>query len=260
MSQPRVLEIRRHPVKGLGEELLPDVMLTPGHALPGDRMFALATARGAEEARAAGGGWARCRNFVRPTTDARLAQVSVIYDDAAGWLMARHPDLPRFTGDLSGPTGGPALCDWIEPLVSPGVLPLSLVGVSPEAAGPMAHFADTDTPGVSIMSTASLADLARVAGVPLDRDRFRGNLWIEGGEPWDEAEWVGRLLAVGEARLEIVGPIERCASPGANPETGERDVPVVELLERRTGERCFGMLAKVIEGGRVAERDALTLI
>ncbi len=259
MSKQRVLEIRRHPVKGLGDEILPEIVLKALHALPGDRVFGLTTARGDEAVTEAAGGWARCRNFVRPTTDPRLAQVSVIYDDATGWLVARHPDLPRFGCDLSEPTGGPALCDWVAPLVSPGVQPLTLRAVTPDV-GPMAHFADTDTPGVSIMSRASLADLESVAGVPLDRDRFRGNVWVEGGEPWDEAEWVGKTLRIGEATFEIVGPIERCASPGANPETGERDVPIVDLLERRTGERCFGMLARVVEGGRIAERDPLTLI
>lgn len=256
----RVLEIRRHPVKGLGAELFDSADLVAGRALPGDRTFALATAKGAADALAAEGAWVRCRNFVRPTTDPRLAQVQVMYDDQTGWLIARHPKLAKLTVDLSAETGGPALCDWVAPLVSPGVLPLTLVRAAPERVGAAAHYADVDLPAISIMSTASLADLSKAAGQELQRDRFRGALWLEGGAPWAEAEWVGRKIKVGGAVLEIVGGIERCASPGANPETGERDVPVVELLERLTGAREFGVLARVVESGRVSARDPVEML
>lgn len=259
MSVIRLDEIRRHPVKGFGPELLPSVALTAGHALPGDRIFALATAKGAADARDGDGGWVRCRNFVRPTTDPRLAQVEQLYDDETGWLMARHPSLPRITVDLSGETGGPALCDWAEELVSPGVLPLTVFKAAPHQ-GAAAHYADTETPAVSIMSAASLDDLSTAAGRPLQRERFRGNLWIKGAEPWAERDWVGKRVRIGAVEVDILEEIVRCASPGADPETGERNVDVVGLLDRHIGDSVFGVLARVATDGTVSERDVLTVL
>lgn len=60
----------------------------------------------------------------------------------------------------------------------------------PERAQPVAivtagrGMTDTELPALSILSTASLADLSARMGIALSKDRWRGNLWLDGAEPW----------------------------------------------------------------------------
>ncbi|WP_406033421.1 MOSC domain-containing protein [Nocardioides sp. NBC_00163] len=110
---------------------------------------------------------------------------------------------------------------------------------------------------VSVVTTASLRDLARQAGAnALDAARFRPNLVVETDEPYVEETWLGREIRVGEATLRIGVPIPRCAVIDVRPETGERDVRLLKTLashrpHNRAGEPAFGVFAEVVTPGAV---------
>ncbi len=88
---------------------------------------------------------------------------------------------------------------------------------------------DTEFPGPTVISTASLEAVARwYPGLSLDssRKRFRANLEIGGVEPF----WEDRLLApglgvvrfrIGDAELQGMNPCARCVVPSRDPQTGE---------------------------------------
>ena len=55
------------------------------------------------------------------------------------------------------------------------------------------RFTDSIRSGfVSILNLASVRDLERRMGAPIDPLRFRANIAVEGWEPWAEEEMVGR--------------------------------------------------------------------
>ena len=58
---------------------------------------------------------------------------------------------------------------------------------------------DSDFPSISILNRASLAALGERLGKPLAMERFRGNVWLDGLEPFAEFDLVGRDLRLGEA-------------------------------------------------------------
>ena len=110
---------------------------------------------------------------------------------------------------------------------------------------------------VSVVTTASLRDLARQAGLDaLDAARFRPNLVVETDEPYAEDTWLGREIRVDGATLRIGVPIPRCAVIDVHPETGERDVRLLKTLAshrplNRAGEPAFGVFAEVVTPGTV---------
>src|SRR5690606_40112458 len=57
------------------------------------------------------------------------------------------------------------------------------------------------------------------------------NVSIDGLEPFEEQGWMGRHLRIGSARFRVELPIRRCLAPHANPETGERDQPILRSEE-----------------------------
>lgn len=73
-------------------------------------------------------------------------------------------------------------------------------------------FADVPEPYVPILSTASLTEIERVARWCIEIQRFRSNLVIEGAERWEERDWPGRTLQIGDTELQIEKPIARCAA------------------------------------------------
>jgi uncharacterized protein YcbX len=119
---------------------------------------------------------------------------------------------------------------------------------------------DTDFPSISILNAASNRAVGAQLGFEISPERWRGNFLIEGLEPWAEATWVGRSLALGAARLEVREPIVRCNATKVNTRTGEVDADTLGALKAGWGHQEFGVYAVVVEGGRVARGDDLRLI
>jgi hypothetical protein len=118
-----------------------------------------------------------------------------------------------------------------------------------------------DIEPLTLVSSESVAELARRAERDgLDSRRFRMLMEIEGCEPHEEDTWIGRQVLLGEALVEIPGPVARCATTTRDPGTGLRDFDTLREIAAYRGKRegkkvDFGVYARVIEPGRVRVGD-----
>jgi uncharacterized protein len=240
--------ICRHPIKGHGRETLASVRLSAGACLPYDRHWAVA-----HEAAKLTGGWVPCANFARGAKAPTLMAVTSTLDEATGTIALRHPDRPDLRFRPDDPTDLPAFLDWITPLSPPDrARPAQIVSVG-------RGMTDSDFPSVSILSLASLADLSARMGHDLSIHRWRGNLWLDGLEPWAEWGWIGRTLRIGEAEFKIEERITRCRATSADPDTGVIDADTLGALDAAYGHQDFGLYATVTKGGLIATGDKVTL-
>lgn len=237
----RLAHILRHPIKSVGREELEEVTLAPGAWLPFDRLWAIT-----HEKSRVSGGWEKGINFLRCVSDPGLMAITARLDEASGRITLRHPAAGEFAGRPDDPREARALVDWLRGIRAPDKP--APTGVYRAAD---AHISDMPDPWVSVASLASLKALSQRAGVTLSMHRFRCNLWLDGLAPWQEQEWIGRRLRVGDAVLEVREEITRCKATMANPATGRRDVDTLGLLNE-LGHQEFGVYAEVVSGGRIA--------
>lgn len=245
----RVTALYRHPIKSYGRESLERVHLHAGQSMPFDRRWAVAH----EAARLEEGSWAECPNFSRTAKAPALAAIDARLDDETGQLTLTHPDLADLTFDPE--TEGAKLLDWAR-----GIVPQDRALPARVLSLPERGFTDAPYAGVSLCNTASHDAVAVAAGDALSPLRWRGNIWFDGAAPWDELQWVGRQLQLGGATLRVIEPIERCMATTANPDTGQRDVDTLGLLNQQFGHQDFGINAEVITGGSVAVGDTLKVL
>lgn len=240
----RLTRITRHPIKGHGREDLASVSLSPGACLPWDRHWAVA-----HEAARLTDGWNPCANFARGAKAPALMAVTSRLDEATGEVTLSHPEQGRLVFRPDAKEELPRFLDWVRPLnPSDRAQPARIV-----KAG--RGMTDSDFPSVSILSEASLRALSESMDVTLSPDRFRGNLWIEGAEPFAEFDWIGREIRIGGAVLRIRERITRCLATTVNPKTGTRDADTLKGLEAGFGHQDFGVYAIVVSGGRLALGD-----
>jgi uncharacterized protein YcbX len=99
----------------------------------------------------------------------------------------------------------------------------------------------------------------------VDPRRFRMLIEIDGVPANYEDRWVGRRARVGGALIGWGGHVGRCLITSRDPETGEIDLPTLDILGDYRGRveatepLPFGIYGRVLEPGSVAVGDAVVL-
>ncbi len=197
-----------------------------------------------------------------------LVQVGAEYDDGAGRLTLRFPDGGVTEGEVElgeaivtdfygRPVPGRVVRGpWAEALSAFAERPLRLVRSDEPGAA-----VDRRRGAVSVVSDASLDELARRSGRDeVDARRFRMLIGVDGLAPHEEDTWLGRRVRIGEALVDLVGRVARCAITTQSPDTGERDFDTLRAIKEYRGVRDkgidFGIFGEVVEPGRVRVGDA----
>jgi uncharacterized protein YcbX len=201
----KLARINLHPVKSFDPQAVERAKLLAAGAIEHDRRYALRDREG---------------EFVNGKRTPAIHWLRSNFDPATGRLALRiegTSEIHTFDVDAERPQ----LSAWLSDYFS---LPLEFVE---NARGGFPD--DTDSPGPTVVSTATLAAVAEwFTGLTLDdvRARFRANLEIEGVEPF----WEDRLVAagnrivhfqIGEVELLGTNPCQRCVVPTRSPKTGE---------------------------------------
>ena len=116
---------------------------------------------------------------------------------------------------------------------------------------------DTPTATVSIMNLASHDAVAWQADNSLQMERWRGNIWVDGADAWAEWDWIGKTVQIGDAKLRVIDPVQRCKHTEANTTTGTRDIDTLSILRDGWDHQNFGVYAEVIQDGTVHLGDTL---
>lgn len=117
-----------------------------------------------------------------------------------------------------------------------------------------------DTMPLALITTQTIAKLGALVDATLDVQRFRPNLVVEasGGAAFPEDEWLGRVLCMGGVRMRVDKRDQRCVIVNIDPTTNERNAAVLQAITRAR-QACLGVYGSIVEPGRVAVGDAVTI-
>jgi uncharacterized protein len=114
-----------------------------------------------------------------------------------------------------------------------------------------------DSAHLSLVGLPTLDRLGAEVGRPLERQRFRANLYLApvDGEPFTEDAWVGQVLQVGErVRLAVTKRNVRCVMTTLDPATAEANPAVLRTIVQQH-EQCVGLHAAVLTTGTIRQGD-----
>jgi uncharacterized protein len=201
--------------------------------------------------------------------DGRLVQVEAETDAEGARLSLRFPDGSVVAGEVE--PGPPVTTDFYGQPVDGRFVEGPWAEALSAHAGRTVRLVRAERPGggvdrargpVSLVSEASAEQLSAQAGVPVDLRRFRMLFGIDGARPHEEDEWVGREIGIGDAVVRILDRVARCAITTQDPDTGERDLDTLRLIDDYrprdpAGGICFGVWGDVAHPGRVRVGDAV---
>ncbi|WP_432543242.1 MOSC domain-containing protein [Kineococcus sp. SYSU DK002] len=246
-----------YPVKGMSAQPLDRVGLTAGRGVPHDRTLALARPGGAYVPGMRHG--VSKREYFVLVAEERLAALSTHLDTATGVFTVDVRGHRVLTADLGTEEGLAAVRAFYARVLDlpPGTEPV-VARDEGRRFTDTAHAGDEEMEYVSVVNLASVRDLAERVGAPVDPLRFRGNVHVEGLEPWAEFDLVGREFTLGGVRVRGATTTVRCAATEVEPGTGRRDLPVPQLLSRTYGHEVVGFYVQVLSDGELAVGDGVT--
>jgi uncharacterized protein len=261
MNQISIRQLFTYPIKGLTPQPQKSVYLKQGHGIPGDRAFALmyedCTNPENSQTNNINIPWMKKQNFAMQNDWAGLAALDCSYNPSRGDLTIKHQQVKLLTAntntsqgrDLIGSffTGYLAAISPSKTARHPQKSTLRLVGEYNTTRYP-----DREAVHISLISQATLNHLTELAGQYIDVRRFRPNIVIDGVEAWEEFNLVGQELQLGSSRIAIASRINRCLNIEVNPETGQRDIPLLSLLQNNFQHVQTGVLATVVVEGEIA--------
>ncbi len=131
----------------------------------------------------------------------------------------------------------------------------------PSRADPSASIGFAGDAPYLLICDASLADLNARLDAPVGRNRFRANLSVAGGSPWQEDGW--HTLRIGGAVFEALGPCPRCPNTTVDPATGATGTEPLRTLagfRQHEGKAMFGVFMGVREEGPVQVGDTVEVL
>lgn len=114
-----------------------------------------------------------------------------------------------------------------------------------------------DEASISVIASATVSEISRLAGQRPDVRRFRPNILIASTRsiPFEEEEWVGGVLLFGEATeraaVGVTNYDERCSMVNFDPDSAHTNPEVLKAIVRERGNKA-GIYGTVTRPGRIA--------
>ena len=249
-EDPRIQTIYRYPVKGLSPESLRRISLSPGQPIPADRLYAIEN--GASGFDPAVPSYFPKIRFLMLMRNERLAELRTAFDEATHELTVTAERREAARGDLRTTEGRAQIEKFFAEFCAD-----ELRGPPKILTAPGHSFSDVAAKVVSIINLASVAKIEDAVGGAVDPLRFRGNIYVSGWPAWSEFDLLGKTIAIGAARLQVVKRIQRCAATNVDPVTGIRDLNIPNTLMHSFGHTDCGIYAEVLTGGDIAPGDRI---
>ncbi|MCF4167698.1 aminotransferase class I/II-fold pyridoxal phosphate-dependent enzyme [Zavarzinia compransoris] len=248
---PVIQGLYRYPIKGLSAQAVETVTLEADRPFPFDRLFALA--RPGVPVDEDDPKWAKKGLFVMLMLDEALAQVRSHLDVGSEVLTLSDGEGELLRADIGTAAGRAAVERFFAGLVP------TLRGTPRLVRSRGGHFMDKPENVISLINLATLRSLEAQWGVPLDPLRFRANVYIDGAKPWQEFDWIGSDILLGETLCRVERRNGRCGATNVNPASGRRDLDIPGSLRAAFGHKDLGIYLTVRKSGRVSRDDTVAI-
>ena len=254
----KIKNIVRYPIKGLSGENLKKIILKKNQVLSGDREFAFSRSHVMYDSN--NPIYLRKTNFLALVREEKLAKLDTKFDPKTRELTINLDNKVVINEILLKEGNIKKVETFFQNYLNLGIdnKPKLVKGIKVEKNNNLTHsFSDIPDKAVSIINLDTINELEKKLGKKIAPSRFRANLLIDNGKAWEEFDWVGKKISLGESVLEVFKKTQRCAATNVNPENAIRDINIPNEINTHYGHLDLGVYARVIKSGLVSISDKL---
>ena len=113
---------------------------------------------------------------------------------------------------------------------------------------------------VSLLNNKSIEDFKNKINQKIEAQRFRGNIHIDGVEPWKEREWIGKIVKINGVSFKVEKNIPRCVAINLKPTTNDNSLNLLQSLKKNYNHFEMGIYLTALDDGEINLGDKVEII
>ena len=104
---------------------------------------------------------------------------------------------------------------------------------------------------VSLINIQSINDFREKIDRKVESSIFRGNICIDGIEPWKEREWIGKIIKINNVSFQVKKNIPRCVAINLKPQTEDNSFNLLQSLKKTYNHFEMGIYLTALDDGEI---------
>jgi uncharacterized protein YcbX len=112
---------------------------------------------------------------------------------------------------------------------------------------------------VSLINIQSINDFRKKIDRNVESSIFRGNICIDGIEPWKEREWIGKIIKINNVSFQVEKNIPRCVAINLKPQTDDNSFNLLQSLKKTYNHFEMGIYLTALDDGEINIENTIDL-
>jgi uncharacterized protein len=112
---------------------------------------------------------------------------------------------------------------------------------------------------VSLLNIQSINDFEKKVNKKIETSIFRGNICIDGIEPWKEREWIGKTIKINNVSFKVEKNIPRCVAINLKPQSDNNPFNLLQLLKKNYNHFDMGIYLTALDDGEINIENTINL-
>ena len=112
---------------------------------------------------------------------------------------------------------------------------------------------------VSLLNIQSINDFEKKVNKKIETSIFRGNICIDGIDPWKEREWIGKTIKINNVSFKVEKNIPRCVAINLKPQTDDNSFNLLQSLKKTYNHFDMGIYLTALDDGEINIKDKINI-
>jgi uncharacterized protein YcbX len=112
---------------------------------------------------------------------------------------------------------------------------------------------------VSLLNIQSINDFQNKIEKKIEPSIFRGNICIDGIEPWRERKWIGKVININGISFKVEKNIPRCVAINLKPRSDDNSFNLLQLLKKTYNHFEMGIYLTALDDGEINIKDKIKI-
>ncbi len=104
---------------------------------------------------------------------------------------------------------------------------------------------------ISLINLKSIKDFENKISNKIEFQRFRGNIYIDGVNAWEEQNWVGKIIKINDISFKVEKNIPRCVAINLKPNSEDNSLNLLQSLKKNYNHFNMGIYLTALNDGKV---------